>query len=262
MSTGGTPRRLDDEAIERLEDLLERHAVPHGGMSLEMLDGLLCALVVGPGPVAAEEYLPLVWNRQPQWTWADDRREAEALIARLMDDVVWRVTRELPDDDDATPQADAELDAVTPLLAMPPEEDIDPEAEDPFARVDPGFPLAAAWAHGFLLAVRLREDAWQAWADAEVQIDEDLGDILRLSLIDAEQVAEMGLEDVEIPDFTERMEMVGLLPFLLNDINRYRLDRLRPAPAQRADVPGRNDPCPCGSGQKFKKCCGAPGRLN
>ncbi len=21
--------------------------------------------------------------------------------------------------------------------------------------------------------------------------------------------------------------------------------------------PGRNDPCPCGSGQKFKKCCGA-----
>lgn len=22
--------------------------------------------------------------------------------------------------------------------------------------------------------------------------------------------------------------------------------------------PGRNDPCPCGSGKKFKKCCGAP----
>jgi len=21
--------------------------------------------------------------------------------------------------------------------------------------------------------------------------------------------------------------------------------------------PGRNDPCPCGSGKKFKKCCGA-----
>jgi len=21
-------------------------------------------------------------------------------------------------------------------------------------------------------------------------------------------------------------------------------------------VPGRNDPCPCGSGKKFKKCCG------
>ncbi|NBC14099.1 MAG: hypothetical protein GVY09_12290, partial [Gammaproteobacteria bacterium] len=21
---------------------------------------------------------------------------------------------------------------------------------------------------------------------------------------------------------------------------------------------GRNDPCPCGSGKKYKKCCGAP----
>ncbi|HLO76145.1 MAG TPA: YchJ family protein [Magnetospirillum sp.] len=28
------------------------------------------------------------------------------------------------------------------------------------------------------------------------------------------------------------------------------------APRQVAKV-GRNDPCPCGSGQKFKKCCGA-----
>ena len=27
------------------------------------------------------------------------------------------------------------------------------------------------------------------------------------------------------------------------------------APAQRAAV-GRNDPCPCGSGKKYKKCCG------
>ena len=46
----------------------------------------------------------------------------------------------------------------------------------------------------------------------------------------------------------------------------------RPAP-QRADAPkqapvvksakvGRNDPCPCGSGKKYKNCCGAPGNAN
>ena len=30
-------------------------------------------------------------------------------------------------------------------------------------------------------------------------------------------------------------------------------------PPQRRELPkvGRNDPCPCGSGRKFKKCCGA-----
>jgi len=26
---------------------------------------------------------------------------------------------------------------------------------------------------------------------------------------------------------------------------------------REAAVAGRNDPCPCGSGRKFKKCCGA-----
>ncbi len=30
----------------------------------------------------------------------------------------------------------------------------------------------------------------------------------------------------------------------------------RPAPVARGAAPGRNDPCPCGSGAKFKKCCG------
>ena len=31
-----------------------------------------------------------------------------------------------------------------------------------------------------------------------------------------------------------------------------------PKPPQRvAKAVGRNDPCPCGSGKKFKKCCGA-----
>jgi len=27
----------------------------------------------------------------------------------------------------------------------------------------------------------------------------------------------------------------------------------------RAEKIGRNDPCPCGSGKKYKKCCGANG---
>ena len=30
----------------------------------------------------------------------------------------------------------------------------------------------------------------------------------------------------------------------------------RPRPVSRAERPGRNDPCPCGSGKKYKKCCG------
>ncbi|MBO7605782.1 MAG: SEC-C domain-containing protein [Elusimicrobiaceae bacterium] len=28
-------------------------------------------------------------------------------------------------------------------------------------------------------------------------------------------------------------------------------------PIVKNKEPGRNDPCPCGSGKKYKKCCGA-----
>ena len=30
----------------------------------------------------------------------------------------------------------------------------------------------------------------------------------------------------------------------------------RPTPLKKAVKVGRNDPCPCGSGRKYKKCCG------
>lgn len=35
-------------------------------------------------------------------------------------------------------------------------------------------------------------------------------------------------------------------------------DMLQQQPVRRAPNPGRNEPCPCGSGRKYKKCCGAP----
>jgi hypothetical protein len=37
--------------------------------------------------------------------------------------------------------------------------------------------------------------------------------------------------------------------------NRGETDR-KPEPATSEKEPGRNDPCPCGSGKKYKKCHG------
>lgn len=47
-----------------------------------------------------------------------------------------------------------------------------------------------------------------------------------------------------------------------NVMQRLRVERKSAASKPRRDaaagrLPGRNDPCPCGSGRKFKKCCGA-----
>lgn len=40
-----------------------------------------------------------------------------------------------------------------------------------------------------------------------------------------------------------------------------KLTGTRIARAPRPKAPPRNKPCPCGSGRKYKKCCGAPERL-
>jgi len=43
----------------------------------------------------------------------------------------------------------------------------------------------------------------------------------------------------------------GETPLTKTDEEARRL-----AAAGQAATPGRNDPCPCGSGRKFKSCCG------
>jgi preprotein translocase subunit SecA len=38
--------------------------------------------------------------------------------------------------------------------------------------------------------------------------------------------------------------------------NRGDEDSAPQKPVRAEDTVGRNDPCPCGSGKKYKKCCG------
>ena len=37
-------------------------------------------------------------------------------------------------------------------------------------------------------------------------------------------------------------------------------DSVKKEPVRKGKKVGPNDPCPCGSGKKYKKCCGAPGK--
>lgn len=45
--------------------------------------------------------------------------------------------------------------------------------------------------------------------------------------------------------------------FLKRDGRWYYVDGNMGPPPRKAAKVGRNDPCPCGSGKKYKKCCGA-----
>jgi uncharacterized protein len=42
-------------------------------------------------------------------------------------------------------------------------------------------------------------------------------------------------------------------------LRKSLLERSGAIPRSSGPKVGRNDPCPCGSGKKYKRCCGAPG---
>ncbi len=50
--------------------------------------------------------------------------------------------------------------------------------------------------------------------------------------------------------------IVGVEPDQDEDVSDVERLMHPPEPAKASATPGRNEPCPCGSGRKYKKCCG------
>jgi len=71
------------------------------------------------------------------------------------------------------------------------------------------------------------------------------------------QSQERAAELAEICDGHGWIYVIGVEPHETEDISD--LDRLLnpTTPARVQAQPGRNDPCPCGSGKKYKHCCGS-----
>lgn len=70
------------------------------------------------------------------------------------------------------------------------------------------------------------------------------------------QTQERAGEIAEICDQHHWHFIAGIESHELEDVRDLE-DALNPRlPIQTGGAPGRNDPCPCGSGKKYKKCCG------
>ncbi len=234
--TSASAAAIDDAGIDRLADLLERRALPFKGLSLEALDGFQSALAVGPETVPDADWQPVVGGgRSPRWENDAEAADVDALLAghrRLCEQRVRHGDDRLPD-------------RLMPLVWLP---------EDPDADHPDTLDIGRDWAEGFLRAVALREAAWEAWMEAHTWIDEVVALIDRLA--SGEVLDEDPAEPPSTLDYRERLDLVLSLPGMLTDLHAQRIETLTPrVQRQRADVPERNAPCPCGSGRKYKKCC-------
>jgi uncharacterized protein len=110
------------------------------------------------------------------------------------------------------------------------------------------------WIEGFWNSVLLRP--WE-WMDCGAADDEDLQRAV-FSLTRLYEIASTPSTDLEPMETDEELEDLApdLIPLAVETLHRARLARANTGPAnENRPKVGRNDPCPCGSGKKFKKCC-------
>jgi uncharacterized protein len=109
------------------------------------------------------------------------------------------------------------------------------------------------WVSGFWKAMALDPDDWRSLAEDE-----------RTQVIIAPFTGfiDVGQDEAFEPaaDIDARLdEAAAEIPraiLLLRKIAQIRANRPSVHAKPRSAKAGRNDPCPCGSGKKFKRCCG------
>ena len=225
---------LTDEEYDHMAAVLHRFHSERA-MNLEMLDGFFVALICSPDTVPPSEYLPEIWG------------------GALADDQVFGGERELQEFMDlvmrhwnCVAQTLHSEDVFVPLLF-----------ED-----DNGIAHGNDWANGFARGMEMRRNGWSKLFDDT----EHAGALLPILALAHEHHPDPEMRPYKEPMSAERREqlIVGVaasVPAIYRYFSSHR--RLvaradRESTTHRRSEPkiGRNDPCPCRSGQKFKKCCG------
>jgi uncharacterized protein len=200
-----------------------------GPMLLSELDGFLAGVLVCPELIMPSEWLPIVLGQDGEHADAFDNEEALQDTIRLVFKHYNTLSRELQRGEGR----------YRPVF------DVDPRHNEV---------LWELWMGGFERAMALRPESWLAIArDAD---DEDapvaMAGMMALMAIARSETDANPEHTAELTDAAP-----DLIPKWVEVLNDWRLRNTtdQPIPVKSTKV-GRNEPCPCGSGKKYKKCCG------
>ncbi|MFZ1109220.1 MAG: UPF0149 family protein [Rhodomicrobium sp.] len=211
----------DPEALEKdLQEFASSKEAFEGGMAgLAYGNGVMTAVVVGPEPVAETEWLPLIMTAPDMSLDGDDAR----LLAGMLSVEHGNIIKSLR----------SRAKPYKPL----------------FWQDEEGRLVTRDWADGFFAGMRLRQAAWEQLRQGEAQdLFVLLAALLQDEKIDA-KMAEIGVDPKAI--FEDALEAISDWVLAL-----YRNREEKSLAYRRLEEKvGRNDPCPCGSGKKYKKCC-------
>ncbi len=209
---------------------------PKTAMSPLELDGYLTGIVVTP---QAAPILPSAWIAR---LWGDDGPifEDEAQINTVLGAVMIHYNTLIRDIDRSLKRLEADrIVDYRPLFLA--------------GNQKPTHDAVRTWVRGFWKAMELAPETWSKLAENE-----------RTKIIIAPFAGffDLGnLGPLETPDdiddrLDEDATLIPRMILVLRKLARIREAAGRPAPFARSSKVGRNDPCPCGSGKKYKRCCG------
>ena len=245
-----TPAPLTDSEIAELDDLLATVPEPREPLDVVMLDGYLCGVLAQPTLIEAADWLPAALD----WNHGDPDRPALAPLdgdtpgwhAAKHERLLALVTRH-----HAVLERQLREDAWFDPLVMQPEDDAGKPLEGKAAIG----PALAPWVIGFEHALANFE-ALESLADPELP---DLLDCVRRHLPEQEGDERDYTKalDQEHPLRSLDEAIEDLIGNVVAIADLARNDRLKVETVRRTEPKvGRNDPCPCGSGRKFKLCHG------
>lgn len=224
---------LTDPESERLAEILD--SIPGGdAMDLEEMDGFFAALICAPALIPPSVYLEEIWGgEEAPFETVEELEEFFNLAIRHWNSV--------------SRQLDTENEIFIPWLGVE-------EGEEN--------PKGNRWARGFLRGVALSGEGWEEILKSE---DEDrFAMLLPVLALAHENDPNPELRTWRTPPDEERRKEViaGLCITTRMIYDYFRPHRIREA--RQAQTPirrtgpkiGRNDPCCCGSGKKYKHCCG------
>ncbi|MCL1961709.1 MAG: UPF0149 family protein [Desulfovibrionaceae bacterium] len=242
-----------------LEDALEDVRARHPDTpQWEFFEGLLTALLCTRRPIDADEWLPVAFGCEVDEVFANPDEYTRFMMGWMEREAQLRAELEAsPGDDDDDGLNPAVVD-WRGLLASLPEAD---RAQIADGQDGPPPALGQAWALGFLFAADYWSDDWTPPRDKEIAaaIADALDCIERLLEDDTAKPA-LNLYDPDGPPTVsqQRLEELGQALNAVHDLYDIACSLgPRMAPVRNGIKMGRNDPCPCGSGKKYKKCCGA-----
>lgn len=213
---------FDEAARSRLMELLDARSEAYNTMRCDEVQGFMMALLSGPDALNPTNWLPEILGEESLFD-AKERTEIERLVMAMAADMRMKLNEK-----------------ILPDLW--------------FYEDEAGNPDFYTWCNAYLYALDIVPTDWFEAVDQE-EFEDLFYPIMALGgIYDDEEDGEVILHLNE----KELTQLESDLPHVLLDIYWYWQAIInKPQTVRReGEKVGRNDPCPCGSGKKYKACCG------